>query len=64
MTLHVLLWVLLAGLLNVARISSATAALGLTALVLVLNVVLSACLQAYAASRAPLPAREPLRRRR
>lgn len=58
LALYVFVWILIAGLFNTARISSATSALGMLALVLVLNVLLPACLQAYAARCAPLPARE------
>lgn len=58
LALYVLLWILAAGLFNATRISSAASALGLIALFLVLNVVVPAGLQGYAARQAPLPGRE------
>lgn len=58
LSLYVLVWILLAGLLNSLRIASATSALGMLALVMVLNILVPACLQMYAALRAPLPGRE------
>ena len=56
--LYVLLWVLVAGLFNTIRMSSATCALAMAALLLMLNVVAPAMLQNWAAAHAPMPARE------
>lgn len=55
---YTLLWVTIAGLSNLLKLSSAASALALLALSLVLNVVVPALLGQYAAGRAPMPPRE------
>lgn len=58
--LYVLVWIAIAGLLNLTQLSSAASALCLLALFLVLNAVTPAWLALHAAQRVPLPAREDL----
>ncbi len=56
--IYTLVWILICGVFNLMKLSSAASALGLIALWMMLNVVAPACLNQYAVQRAPMPARE------